>query len=42
MIPEPIVSVADLLSDDRRDARVALLGDLGLLALMMLLPTIKR
>jgi hypothetical protein len=42
MIPEQIVSVADLLSDDRRDARVALLGDLGLLALMMLLPTIKR
>jgi len=27
MIPEPIVSVADLLSDDRRDARVGLLGD---------------
>ena len=26
-IPEPIVSVADLLSDDRRDARVGLLGD---------------
>ena len=27
MIPEPMVSVADLLSDDRRDARVGLLGD---------------
>jgi hypothetical protein len=26
-IPEPIVSVADLLSDDRRDARMGLLGD---------------
>jgi len=26
-IPEPIVSVADLLPDDRRDARVGLLGD---------------
>jgi hypothetical protein len=27
MTPEPIASVADLLSDDRRDARVGLLGD---------------
>jgi hypothetical protein len=27
MIPEPIVSVANPLSDDRRDARVGLLGD---------------
>jgi hypothetical protein len=27
MIPEPIISVADLLPDDRRDAGVGLVGD---------------
>jgi hypothetical protein len=27
MIPEPIISVADLLPDDRRTARMGLVGD---------------
>jgi hypothetical protein len=41
MIPEPIVSVAKLLPDDRRVAR-ALWVMVGLLAVIMLLPAVKR